>query len=59
MTPEHYIEWIEIITAHRTYKKFFNPDPARPDQPIAVFDIEAEIICARAYCNVHGLWKNA
>jgi superoxide reductase len=58
MTPEHYIEWIEVITAHRIYKKFLNPDPLRPDQAIAIFDIEAEIISARAYCNLHGLRKN-
>jgi len=53
MIPEHYIERIEIITAHRIYKKFLNPDPSRPDQPIAIFDIDAEIISARAYCNLH------
>jgi len=57
MTPEHYIEWIEIITEHRTYKKFLNPDPSRPDQPIAIFDIDAKIISARGYCNIHGLGK--
>lgn len=59
MTPEHYIEWIEVITAHRTYKKFLNPDPARPDEAIAIFEIEWEVLSARAYCNLHGLRKNA
>ena len=57
MTPEHYIEWIEIITEHRTYKKFLNPNQTRPDQPIAIFEIDAEVISARAYCNLHGLRK--
>lgn len=57
MVPEHYIEWIEVITKNRTYKKFLNPDPARPDQPIAIFDIDAKIISVRVYCNIHGLWK--
>ena len=57
MLPEHYIERIEVITENRTYKKFLNPDPARPDQPIAIFDIDVKIISARAYCNIHGLRK--
>jgi len=53
MTPEHYIEWIEVITENRTYKKFLTPD----DKPIAIFDIDAKIIGARGYCNLHGLRK--
>jgi superoxide reductase len=57
MTPEHYIERIEVITENRTYKKFLNPDPARPDEPIAIFDIDAKIIAVREYCNLHGLRK--
>ena len=57
MTPEHYIEWIEIITEHRTYKKFLNPYPSRPDESIAIFDIDAKIISARTYCNIDGLRK--
>lgn len=55
MTPEHYIEWIEVITENRTYKKFL--DPTQPNQPIAIFDIDTKIISARAYCNIHGLRK--
>lgn len=55
MLPEHHIEWIELITENRTYKKFL--DPAKPDQPIAIFDIDAKIVAARAYCNIHGLRK--
>jgi superoxide reductase len=54
MTSEHYIEWIEIVTEHRTYKKFLEPGT----EPVAEFFLEAEHLEARAYCNVHGLWKN-
>lgn len=53
MTPEHYIERIEIITTHRTYKKFFTPT----DEAQASFEINEDIISARAYCNLHGLRK--
>jgi superoxide reductase len=55
MESEHYIEWIEIITEHRCYRKFLEPG----QEPSAEFFIEAEHISARAYCNVHGLWKSA
>lgn len=55
MLLEHYIERIELITENRTYKKFL--DPKKPDEPIVIFDVDAKIISARAYCNIHGLWK--
>lgn len=54
MESEHYIEWIEIVTEHRTYRKNLEPGSA----PEAEFFVEAENITARAYCNVHGLWKS-
>ncbi len=54
MESEHYIEWIEIITEHRTYRKRLDPGM----EPVAEFFVEAKNISARAYCNVHGLWKN-
>lgn len=54
MESEHYIEWIEVVTEHRTYKKFLEPG----QEPIAEFFLEAEHLTARVYCNVHGLWKN-
>jgi len=55
MTEEHYIEWIEISTEKGSSKKFLNPG----DSPMAKFPVKAEIIQARAYCNLHGLWKTA
>lgn len=54
MEDKHYIEWIEIITADgKTGKKFLKPG----DKPEAEFYTRQEVIGARAYCNVHGLWK--
>ncbi|MBI5000347.1 MAG: desulfoferrodoxin [Euryarchaeota archaeon] len=52
MEEKHYIEWIEIIADDRTYKKFLKPG----DKPEAEFDIKAQQITAREYCNLHGLW---
>jgi superoxide reductase len=54
MESEHYIEWIEVVTEHRIYRKFLEPGM----DPEAEFFIEAEHISARAYCNVHGLWQS-
>ena len=54
METEHYIEWIEVITEHRVYRKHLEPG----QEPMAEFCLEAENLSARAYCNVHGLWKN-
>lgn len=54
MEAEHYIEWIEVVTEHRVYRKELEPGM----EPVAEFCLEAENIQARAYCNVHGLWKS-
>ena len=54
MEEKHYIEWIEIIVDGRSYRKFLKPG----DAPEAEFEIKAENITAREYCNVHGLWKS-
>jgi superoxide reductase len=54
MEEKHYIEWIELLTEHGSYRKFLKPG----DQPQAVFEIKAEHVTAREYCNIHGLWKS-
>jgi superoxide reductase len=53
MEAEHYIEWIEIIADGKAYRQFLNPGEA----PEATFNIDAETVTAREYCNLHGLWK--
>lgn len=52
MLDKHYIEWIEVQTENKVYRKFLKPG----EKPEALFKIEEEIIAAREYCNVHGLW---
>ncbi len=54
MEEKHYIEWIEITTGGKTYRQFLNPG----DKPEAVFNCDAREVSARAYCNLHGLWKS-
>ena len=53
MEADHYIEWIEVLTGGRSYKKYLNPG----DLPEFEFKVSTEPIIARAYCNLHGLWK--
>jgi len=53
MEEKHYIEWIEIIADGKAYRQFLNPGEA----PEATFNVAAEQITAREYCNLHGHWK--
>jgi len=55
MEEKHYIEWIEVIADGRSCRKFLNPR----NKPEAEFEIKAEKIVAREYCNIHGLWKSS
>jgi superoxide reductase len=54
MQEEHYIEWIELIADGVSYRKFLKPG----ETPDVNFSVEAEEITARAYCNLHGLWRS-
>jgi len=53
MEEKHYIEWIELIADGISYMAFLSPGNA----PNAQFMIAATHVIARAYCNIHGLWK--
>jgi len=54
MEEEHYIEWIEASSDSglAPCKKFLKPG----DKP--EFEFPFDVKSARAYCNVHGLWKS-
>lgn len=54
MEDAHYIEWIEVIVDGRIERKFLKPG----DNPVAEFCQAGDSIMARAYCNLHGLWKD-
>ncbi len=54
MIAEHYIEWIELIADGVVYREHLKPGKA----PEAEFCIVADNVTARAYCNLHGLWKS-
>jgi len=54
MEDAHYIEWIEATSESglAPCKKFLKPG----DKPEVEFPFPVK--SARAYCNVHGLWKS-
>ena len=54
MTESHYITAIQLITDDRICTVALKPT----DKPEAVFCIDAKKVSARAYCNLHGLWKS-
>ncbi|MFV0424893.1 MAG: desulfoferrodoxin family protein [Bacilli bacterium] len=56
MTPEHWIEFIElIIDGDKVYRHFLTPD----SKPEAYFKVEkGNNVKAREHCNIHGLWAS-
>lgn len=53
MTPEHLIQWIELVTEGGTQIQFLAADKA----PVAEFETTEKPLFAREYCNLHSLWK--
>ena len=53
MEDKHYIQWIELLADDFSYIKYLKPGEA----PVAEFQVEANKVAAREYCNLHGLWK--
>jgi superoxide reductase len=55
MAEDHFIEWIELFADGKVLRQQLSPG----GEPVAVFDgVKAGSVCARAYCNLHGLWKS-
>lgn len=54
MEPEHYIEWIELLVDDKVDRQYLKPG----DKPEARFNIIGHNMSARAYCNLHGLWRS-
>jgi len=54
MIDTHYIEWIEVITDKKVYRTNLKPG----DKPQAEFMLDEDVLYAREYCNIHGLWRS-
>ncbi len=54
MEEKHYIEWIELVEGDFSQRVFLKPG----QEPEASFCTDASSVTARAYCNLHGLWRS-
>ncbi len=52
MEDAHFIEWIEATDGKEISRVFLKSG----QKPVAEFSFEP--VSARAYCNLHGLWKS-
>ena len=53
MLPEHYIEWVYVLTENGGQRKALKPG----QEPKAVFVLKDDkALAVYAYCNLHGLW---
>jgi len=53
MQEAHLIQWIQLIADGKAFRQYLKPG----DAPEAMFDVVAEKVTVREYCNLHGLWK--
>ena len=54
MRPEHWIDWIEVVTADSVWRRELAPG----DEPAAFFPLGmADLRMVRIHCNLHGLWR--
>ena len=56
MGNDHWIEWIELASEDNMFVQRQMLTPA--GEPKAEFKTDAAKVVARAYCNLHGLWKS-
>jgi superoxide reductase len=56
MEPKHFIEWIEVLAPDggQVVRRFLKPG----EKPEAELLLPGQKGRARAYCNIHGLWKS-
>lgn len=54
MEEKHYIEVVGVLTENKLYRAYLKPG----EKPEVTFEIDGKVKCARAYCNIHGMWKS-
>lgn len=54
MESAHFIQWIELLEGDRVKRAELVPGAV----PEAEFCVSGDDFTVRAYCNLHGLWKN-
>ncbi|HHT02503.1 MAG TPA: desulfoferrodoxin [Firmicutes bacterium] len=54
MEEKHYIALIEVIAGDHLERRYLQPG----EVPQAEFELSADEVVAREYCNLHGLWRS-
>jgi superoxide reductase len=54
MEEKHFIEWVELTAGDISQRRFLKPGEA----PEVTFLATGDSAKARAYCNLHGLWRS-
>ena len=57
MLEAHFIEWIELIAGNKIQRKYLQPGE-KPEATFYCCCCNATEVFARAYCNLHGLWRS-
>ena len=52
MEEKHYIEWVAIHADAGIFREFLKPG----QKPEVQFEFKGDVLKAREYCNIHGLW---
>ncbi len=53
MVDDHYIMWIDTVSDDAESRKYLKPG----EKPEKTFCVKKDLKKIRAYCNIHGLWK--
>ena len=56
MLEAHFIEWIELIAGDKIQRVYLQPGE-KPEATFCCCCCKTEVF-ARAYCNLHGLWRS-
>jgi superoxide reductase len=54
MSRSHFIGFIDLVHDGRVSRRYLEPGA----DPVATFLTDAKNVSARAWCNLHGLWKS-
>ena len=54
MEEKHHIAWVELHTANHVYRRYLKSG----EKPQALFKPAEDVLYAREYCTLHGLWKS-
>lgn len=59
MDTNHFIKYIEIVKDGQTLERVYLKPGDTPEAEFIISEADQEGVTARAYCNLHGLWKSS